>query len=101
MNKAKGKAQPVYSCDEYSEDLQAFVGIPFHSDADTTTFPRKFCNQPRQISEGEEGQREWTAISTDYSHGVVSTSGSLQSKKQVQLTNNNNNDNNFNNNNNN
>ena len=44
LNKAKGKAQPVYSCSEHSEDLQAFVGIPSHTEEDIT-LPSKFCNQ--------------------------------------------------------
>ena len=42
--KAKGKAQPVYSCSEHSEDLQAFLGIPSYTEVDIT-FLSKFCNQ--------------------------------------------------------
>ena len=44
LNKAKGKAQPVYSCTGHSLDLQDFVGAPSNSTKEEGTFPSRFCN---------------------------------------------------------
>ena len=45
LNKSKGKVQPIYSCSDYPEDLEAFAGIGWQSEEDGSTFPGKFCNQ--------------------------------------------------------
>lgn len=44
LNKAKGKAQPVYSCKEHSGDLSEFAGISNISTEDSEVFPQRYCN---------------------------------------------------------
>ena len=44
LNKAKGRAQAVYSCSEYSLSLEKFAGISIQVAEEDSTFPMKFCN---------------------------------------------------------
>jgi len=44
LSKAKGKAQPVYSCTECLPDLAAFVGIDNCKDKDEQVFPQYHCH---------------------------------------------------------
>jgi len=40
LNKSKGKAQPVYSCAEASEDLSAIVGVDNSKERDHHILPQ-------------------------------------------------------------
>ncbi len=44
LNKSKGKAQPVYSCAEASEDLSAIVGVDNSKERDHHILPQFFCH---------------------------------------------------------
>lgn len=44
LNKAKGRAQPVYSCKEHSADLSEFAGVSDVPIEDSEVFPQWYCN---------------------------------------------------------
>ena len=44
LNKAMGRAQPVYACKENSADISALVGVSNVSTEDSRVYPRWYCN---------------------------------------------------------